>query len=218
MSWGNYTPGQSGSGGQHGDPWGRTYGSGEPSGYVTNDPYATPAYNQPQDAYGSPYPAYQPPYQHYGPVVYSYDAAHPPRPNVGFVQALQLFFKNYAVFHGRASRAEYWWMALWGALFGLVTFLPMMLVIVLEPTRSDPPGIAIVMLMLWVVVGLGTLVPTISLQVRRLHDAGFSGFFTLISYAVPYVGWLAPTIMSFFPSTPNGVKFDNPNGTQPATT
>lgn len=32
------------------------------------------------------------------------------RPHVDFGRAVKLFFKNYAVFNGRASRSEYWWI------------------------------------------------------------------------------------------------------------
>ena len=33
-----------------------------------------------------------------------------PRPHVSFGRAITLFFKNYAVFNGRASRSEFWWL------------------------------------------------------------------------------------------------------------
>lgn len=227
MSWGNYHQGQSGGhGDQQGqDPWGRTYQPDEPTGYVTNDPYAPPNYNQQQyhqqagGPYGQPYGA---PYQYARPgmMQFAYDAVHPPRPSVGFVRALRLFFKNYAVFHGRASRSEFWWMALWGAMFYVAVGSPMALSIWLSSASggSDFPPLAAVMLVIMGVGWLATVLPTIALQVRRLHDAGFSGFFALLAYIpyVNYVGGLVPFIMSFFPSTPSGVKYDNPMGAQPA--
>jgi|LSQX01.1.fsa_nt_gb uncharacterized membrane protein YhaH (DUF805 family) len=225
MSWGSYTP-HTGAG--DGD-WDRVhpnrpgrpdYEAAEPSGFVTNDPYAPPSYNEAGSSRGAGHAYYQPPYQQprvaYGPVVYSYSTAHPPRPSVGPVEALTLFFKNYANFYGRASRTEFWWMALWGGLFTLVPVITIIGAILVDPNASDPPAFLIPTLLAWAVVALGTLLPNLSLQVRRLHDAGFSGLFTLIGYLVPYVGWVAPMVMSFFPSTPNGIRYDNPDGSQPA--
>ena len=78
---------------------------------------------------------------------------------------------------------------------------------------TEGPG---VVLMLVMFVGmLAVFVPLLALQVRRLHDAGFSGFMTLIGM-VPYVGWIAPLVMCCMDSKPEGVRYDNPDGTQPA--
>lgn len=219
MSWANYDPGRSGYSNQGQDPWRQTYQQGEPSGYVTHDPYAPPSYNQQSAPYAQGHePPYQAPYGPPGMIAYAYSAANPPRPAVGPIQALTLFFKNYAVFHGRASRSEYWWMYLWSVVLGLGLIIPMVLAIAIDPYASDIPPLAVAVLVLTVIAGLGLIVPSISLQVRRLHDAGFSGFFSLFAYVpyVSYVTWLVPLVMSFFPSTPRGIKYDNSNGTQPA--
>lgn len=226
MSWGNYTPGESG---RSQDRWGGAYpgyhsnagqdaSTAEPSGYVTSDPYGPSAYNtyaQAQSPYGtSGRPASNP--YHYGAPVYAYTDERPPRPEVGFVEALTLFFKNYAVFHGRASRSEYWWVMLWSAIFNVGTLALFIGAAASTSASASMSGIVVAIMLLWGAVWLGTLVPSISLQVRRLHDAGFSGFFTLFGYVVPYVGWMVPAVMSFSPSAPNGIQYDNPNGTQPA--
>lgn len=109
-------------------------------------------------------------------------------------------------------------MSLWSAVFYVGFIVPLVLAIALDPAASGLPGFAVAVLVMAVLVGLGVMVPSISLQVRRLHDAGFSGFFAIFAYVpyVNYVTWLVPLVMSFFPSTPNGIKYDNPNGTQPA--
>ena len=39
---------------------------------------------------------------------------------VDFVTAVKLFFDNYTNFKGRASRAEYWWVALFLLLVNFV--------------------------------------------------------------------------------------------------
>ena len=42
--------------------------------------------------------------------------------DVGFGEAISLFFKNYANFNGRSSRGAYWWWLLCGLTvrFGLL--------------------------------------------------------------------------------------------------
>ena len=42
-------------------------------------------------------------------------------PMIGFGAAIQLGFKNYINFRGRATRAEYWWWFLFVFLGGVVT-------------------------------------------------------------------------------------------------
>lgn len=218
MSWGSYNQGHNGPGG----PYENTH---EPSGYVSHDPYAP---DQPGHRSGYGQPTYGPPGQHgYGapvpyarPFGYSYDAAHPPRPPVGFVQAGKLFFKNYANFYGRASRAEYWWMALWGLIAYLAVVIPVGAIFATVPGAGSSSAVSGMMMLLMSVMGiayLGVIIPSLAVQVRRLHDAGFSGFFALFGL-IPYVGWLAPFVMCLMPSNPDGVKFDNPDGSQPAST
>lgn len=219
MSWGQYHPGP---GGPNPDPYGRTSTSNEPGGYVTNDPYASTGYNaagydDPRYAQGYSGPGYG---QYGRPFVYQYDATHPPRPAVGFLDAIKLFFKNYAVFYGRASRSEYWWMYLAWFILTILLVIPIIATVAIVGTNTPEPPVALIAYVLLIMMlSLGLVVPTISLQVRRLHDAGFSGFFSIFAY-VPYLNYLTmwvPLIMSMLPSKPEGVKYDNPNGSQPVT-
>lgn len=213
--------------------------SSAPESYAPNqDAYAQNPYGQPQDPYGQPQDPYgQDPYgqgaygqpgaeqggypvaaygQPYG-AAYGYSDAHPPRPRVGFGQAMKLFFKNYVNFYGRASRSEYWWTVLAGVLLSLLLF-GVLLAIMIPAAQVDPelnnvpPAFGIFML-LGGLVSLAWLIPSISVQVRRLHDAGFSGFFALFRLASLDI---IPLIMCAFESKPEGVKYDNPDGSQPA--
>ena len=81
---------------------------------------------------------------------------------MGFVNAVRSAFANYATFRGRATRAQYWWFV----LFYFVV------VVVLSALGSK---------VLTTLVELALLVPSISVQVRRHHDAGRSGWWTLAS-------------------------------------
>lgn len=109
-------------------------------------------------------------------------------------QAFFRFWKKYAMFKGRASRSELWWMALVGFTIELVlTLLDLALTGGNWEAATDFAGVGGVASLAW---GIATVVPTITLQTRRLHDIGRSGWWQLI-VLVPVVGlvvlvvWLA---------------------------
>ncbi|MDO5500062.1 MAG: DUF805 domain-containing protein [Propionibacteriaceae bacterium] len=185
MSWQNYGPHD-----QPDRPPTGAYHPNEPSGYVTRDPFGSPGYQQ---ASWNPLPARPQPYAPLigGPMAAGYSRQHPPRPRVGFVQAGQLLFKNYATFHGRASLSEYWWVALWSVLAMLVAWIP---------------GLGLIF--------LAAMIPMLALQVRRLHDAGYSGWWTLLN--LTGIGSIVVLIFSLQPSSPAGIRYDHPDGRQPA--
>ena len=54
---------------------------------------------------------------------------------------------------------------------------------------------------------LAIAVPSIAVTVRRLHDAGFSGWLYLVNL-VPYVGGLVILVLTILPSKPEGARFD----------
>jgi uncharacterized membrane protein YhaH (DUF805 family) len=129
-----------------------------------------------------------------------------------FTQAIKRFFTKYATFSGRASRAEYWWIVLFGFLVGLVIAIPGGIIGNLTQTAADQangqPGIGFLPFgILGIVFGLATIVPSIALAVRRLHDANFSGLFYLLTF-IPYVGGLIVLIMNLMGPRPEGARFD----------
>jgi uncharacterized membrane protein YhaH (DUF805 family) len=56
----------------------------------------------------------------------------------------------------------------------------------------------------------GILIPTLAVTVRRLHDAGYSGWLALL-LLIPYLGSLIMMIFALLPSSPAGVKYDSPS-------
>lgn len=84
-----------------------------------------------------------------------------------FAESIQICFKKYADFNGRASRSEYWWFALFSILVGI--------------------GLSIFSQALSLLFYLAVLLPSIAVATRRLHDTGRSGWWQLISL-VPLVG------------------------------
>ena len=76
--------------------------------------------------------------------------------------------KKYAVFSGRARRAEYWYFYLFNFLIGFV------LALISEGILAG-------------IYSLGTLIPGLAVSVRRLHDTNRSGWWLLIGL-IPFIG------------------------------
>lgn len=95
---------------------------------------------------------------------------------VSFGEAVNLALtSNYCRFSGRSSRSEYWWFNLFGFILSFVIGLIGMAVN--EQVEQ----------VLLVLVGLGLLLPSLGLSVRRLHDVGKSGWWLFISL-IPIIG------------------------------
>ena len=110
-----------------------------------------------------------------------------------FSESVSTCFNKYFVFKGRASRSEYWWFQL------IVT--PSF--VISDFTETD-------ISYLFLGIALVTLIPAISVGVRRLHDTNRSGFFLLIGF-IPFIGGL---ILLFF-LIPEGTKGKNKYGADP---
>ena len=88
-------------------------------------------------------------------------------PTVGFSEAISRGFTNYFTFSGRASRPEYWWWVLFTFLLGLIPL-----------------------------AGLVTLIPTLAVTSRRLHDIGKSGWLQIIPWAISVVAFGSAGVVS----------------------
>ena len=87
--------------------------------------------------------------------------------------------QHYADFNGRPRRSEYWYYT----LFNTLIYIACVVLALLLALATDTPGF-ISLAYLW---GLATLLPTIAVCVRRLHDTGRSGWFYLTVF-IPLVG------------------------------
>lgn len=82
-------------------------------------------------------------------------------------------WKKYATFAGRARRKEYWMFVLWNAVFGIG-------VVVLDAIVGGCGA-------LFTLFSLASLLPSLAVSARRLHDTDRCGWWILISF-VPFVG------------------------------
>lgn len=89
---------------------------------------------------------------------------------------------KYAQFNGRAGRPEFW-------LFVLVNFVISMVfyILTIVAATAGSSTLALVFNLVLLVYGLATLVPTIAVGVRRLHDIGKEGVWFCINF-IPLVG------------------------------
>ena len=93
-------------------------------------------------------------------------------------EALKKCFLNYANFHGRARRSEYWYFC----LFNLVVMIILMKVSAALGSK--------ILLYLW---DLATVCPGLAVSWRRLHDIGKSGKYWLVNF-IPGIGGIIFTV------------------------
>lgn len=94
-----------------------------------------------------------------------------------FIDAFKLVvLKNYANFEGRIGRGAFWRFV---AINVVVTILLSILA----------QSVGVVFWLLYVIWGLGLIIPSIAAGVRRLHDTGKSGWLILIGF-IPIIGFI----------------------------
>ncbi|WP_339946987.1 DUF805 domain-containing protein [uncultured Albimonas sp.] len=98
-----------------------------------------------------------------------------------FDQSLSACFSKYVTFSGRAARSEFWYFVLFvWAISLLLGFVEARLL----PGMTNPEAGAGPLSGLW---GLATLLPLLSVTVRRLHDGARSGWWWWL-WLVPLIG------------------------------
>ncbi len=107
-----------------------------------------------------------------------------------FTESVKTCLQKYIDFNGRASRSEYWWFVL---LTILLSFIPVI-------------G--------WI-LRLVLLLPSLAVQVRRLHDMERSAWWLLLLVPpITIIGVFVLMIMSIFPGTPGYNRY-GPSPRQP---
>lgn len=122
--------------------------------------------------------------------------------------------KNYANFDGRARRAEYWYFA----LFNMILLIPFYAIGIIG-TKNGVTGFAMLGWGVYMVLALGTFIPSLAVGVRRLHDLNKSGWYYFIGL-IPFIGAIILLVWFFTdgdrqannygedPKNPVGPEFD----------
>ena len=106
---------------------------------------------------------------------------------MSFTEAISSAFSKYADFSGRARRSEFWFFTLFCFIISvLLTFI----------------GLS------WI-FAIATIIPSLSITWRRMHDIGKSGAYSLLAF-IPVVGWILVLIWCCTDSQP-GSNMYGPN-------
>ena len=105
---------------------------------------------------------------------------------MGFVESIKTCYSKYFVFSGRSTRSELWYFVLFlvtgGLSVGIIDVLFYPDISLDETTLLDNIFI------------FGTIIPSISVCVRRLHDVNRSGWWYFIPLTIigiiPYLYWM----------------------------
>lgn len=99
--------------------------------------------------------------------------------------------KNYVGFQGRARRKEYWMFVLFNIIFALALFIL---------------GYVTNLLFLYYLYVLAVFLPSLAVEIRRLHDTGRTGWWMLIAL-VPFAGAIVLLIFFVLDSDPQENRF-----------
>ncbi len=115
---------------------------------------------------------------------------------------ITLPLKRYADFQGRSTRKEFWMFQIIYLGLGAVGALA-----VSDTDRwGDLGAFGTLTFGLVLLAALGLLVPTLAVEVRRLHDQDRSGWLVLLNL-IPYVGWLVVYILMLIEGTRGENRF-----------
>lgn len=123
--------------------------------------------------------------------------------DMGFMEAVQSCFSQYANFNGRARRKEYWCFFAFNVLVqSILTFIGGMIFGQDSSYASILTGI----------YSLVIFIPGLAVAWRRLHDTGRSGFYYLFNL-IPLIGQIILIVFFCQDSQPGeNIYGENPKG------
>jgi uncharacterized membrane protein YhaH (DUF805 family) len=127
---------------------------------------------------------------------------------MSFGEAVRSVFANYAKFDGRAPRSEYWWFQLFNVLVIVAVYI--VLIAGVAVGRGSHSIAAVVLAILGIYL-IATIIPSLAVLVRRLHDSDKTGWWLLIGL-IPWIGAIILFIFTLLPSTPGVNRFGPPYG------
>ena len=104
------------------------------------------------------------------------------KPMMSFQDAVKQVLRKYADFSGRATRPEFWWwtLAVYIASF-ILAIIDGSILFFTQGGAFSP---------LQTIFGLATLLPSLAVTARRLHDIGKTGWWQLVWIAIAVIAWI----------------------------
>lgn len=116
---------------------------------------------------------------------------------VTFFEAVKLTFARRFNTNYRISRAEFWWMQIWVAVYAIITFG---IALLASFSLVDPydyyiesayfEDIGILAVLIWLVLLIPSIILNFLLAIRRLHDLNMTGWWSLLILST----WLSPLL------------------------
>lgn len=127
-------------------------------------------------------------------------------------RAYKKYWMGYVDFTGRPTRSEYWLAVLANTIVTIILFSIVIVVIVFDSPDSPYHVILNLPYLLVMTYFPASFIPSISLQVRRLRDAGFHWALIFLRYA-PVIGDIVLLVL-FCQPTKVEFPFNNFNNLQ----
>ena len=114
-------------------------------------------------------------------------------------------YRRYADFEGRSCRKEYWMFTLLSVIVAMVavTLMGMGGLMMTDVSVGPLFWLGAALIVIW---GLGSIIPSIALQVRRFHDQDRSGWMVLLGF-IPYVGGIVVFVFMCLSGTRGANRF-----------
>ena len=114
----------------------------------------------------------------------------------------EIITDKYALFKGRANKAEFWQYILVYIIISLIFSL-------LISLFGSVSVLKILFKILQAIVSLALLVPSLAVGVRRMHDIGNGGGWIFINL-IPVIGTIWFIVLAVKDSEPGANRFDEP--------
>lgn len=118
---------------------------------------------------------------------------------MNMIEAVKAAFSNYATFSGRAQRSAYWWFV----LFNLLVSAALAILFGGGGGMGHGMGGGNIANSLW---SLATLLPSLAVGARRLHDIDRTGWWLLIGF-IPLIGLIVLIVFFASKGTPGPNRF-----------
>ena len=127
-------------------------------------------------------------------------------------KAYKKYWMGYFDFTGRSSRSDYWLVVLANTIVTIILFSILIVVIVFDSPDSPYHVILTLLYLLVMTYFPASFIPSISLQVRRLRDAGYHWALIFLRFA--FVIGVIVLLVLFCQPTKIEFPFNNFNNLQ----